>query len=124
MFGRDNSAAMDIAGVDSEAAGKSGAEFRQHGSEQDMELVLLASAGAIQRLIAERNTLRARVEAQERELTRLQRHVALIHDSYRRLTNEFVTQFQLIDNAVSNFVRDPGKPAVALAEEQEPTSDA
>jgi hypothetical protein len=48
----------------------------------------------------------------------------LIHDSYRRLTNEFVTQFQLIDNAVSNFVRDPGKPAVALAEEHEPTSDA
>jgi hypothetical protein len=115
---------MDIAGVDSEAAGKSGAKYRQHGSEHDIELVLLASAGAIQRLIAERNTLRARVEAQERELTRLQRHVALIHDSYRRLTNEFVTQFQLIDNAVSNFVRDPGKPAVALAEEQEPTSDA
>jgi len=115
---------MDIAGVDSEAAGKSGAEFRQHGSEQDIELVLLASAGAIQRLVAERNTLRVRVEAQERELTRLQRHVALIHDSYRRLTNEFVTQFQLIDNAVSNFVRDPGKPAVALAADQEPTSDA
>ena len=68
MFGRDNSAAMDIAGVDSEAAGKSGAEFRQHGSEQDIELVLLASAVAIQRLIAERNTLRVRVEAQEREL--------------------------------------------------------
>jgi hypothetical protein len=115
---------MDIAGVDSEAAGKSGAEFRQHGSEQDIELVLLASAGAIQRLIAERNALRLRVEAQERELTRLQRHVALIHDSYRRLTNEFVTQFQLIDNAVSNFVCDPGKPAVALAEDQEPASDA
>jgi predicted RNase H-like nuclease (RuvC/YqgF family) len=124
MFGRDDSAAMDIAGVNSEAAAKSGAEFRQHGSEQDIELVLLASAGAIQRLIAERNALRARVEAQERELTRLQRHVALIHDSYRRLTNEFVTQFQLIDNAVSNFVRDPGKPVVALAEEDEPTSDA
>ena len=124
MFGRDNSAAMDIAGVDSEAAGKSGAEFRQHGSEQDIELVLLASAGAIQRLIAERNTLRSRVEAQERELTRLQRHVTLIHDSYRRLTSEFVTQFQLIESAVSNFVRDPGKPTVTLAEEQDPASDS
>lgn len=124
MFGRDNSAAMDIAGVDGEAAGKSGAEFRQHGSEQDIELVLLASAGAIQRLIAERNTLRNRVEAQERELTRLQRHVTLIHDSYRRLTSEFVTQFQLIESAVSNFVRDPGKPTVTLAEEQDPASDS
>jgi hypothetical protein len=30
----------------------------------------------------------------------------------------------LIDNAVSNFVRDPGKPIVALAEEEEPASDA
>ena len=124
MFGRDNSAAMDIAGIDGEAAGKSGAEFRQHGSEQDIELVLLASAGAIQRLIAERNTLRSRVEAQERELTRLQRHVTLIHDSYRRLTSEFVTQFQLIESAVSNFVRDPGKPNVTLAEEQDPASDS
>ena len=86
--------------------------------------MLLASAGAIQRLIAERNTLRSRVEAQERELTRLQRHVTLIHDSYRRLTSEFVTQFQLIESAVSNFVRDPGKPTVTLAEEQDPASDS
>lgn len=124
MFGRDDNTAMDIAGVDSEAAGKSSAEYRQHGSDQDIELVLLASAGAIQRLIAERNALRNRVEAQEGELTRLQRHVALIHDSYRRLTSEFVTQFQLIDNAVSNFVRDPGKPTVTLAEDREPASDA
>lgn len=124
MFGRDNSAAsMDI-GVMGEAQDKSGAAMRQHGTDQDIELVLLASAGAIQRLIAERNTLRSRVEAQERDLTRLQRHVTLIHDSYRRLTAEFVTQFQLIDSAVSNFVGDPGKPPIALAEDQEPASDA
>lgn len=125
MFGRDSSAAaMEISGVMGEAQDQSGAETRQHGTDQDIELVLLASAGAIQRLIAERNTLRSRVEAQERDLTRLQRHVALIHDSYRRLTTEFVTQFQLIDSAVSNFVGDPGKPAVALAEQQESDSDA
>lgn len=114
---------MDI-GVMGEAQDKSGAAMRQHGTDQDIELVLLASAGAIQRLIAERNTLRSRVEAQERDLTRLQRHVTLIHDSYRRLTAEFVTQFQLIDSAVSNFVGDPGKPPVALAEDQKPASDA
>jgi hypothetical protein len=114
---------MEI-GVMGEAQDKPGAETRQHGTDQDIELVLLASAGAIQRLIAERNTLRNRVEAQERELTRLQRHVTLIHDSYRRLTSEFVTQFQLIESAVSNFVRDPGKPTVTLAEEQDPASDS
>ena len=124
MFGRDGSAAaMEIAGVMGEAAGKSGAEIRQHAPEHDIELVLLASAGAIQRLIAERNALRTRVEAQEHELNRLQRHVTLIHDSYRRLTTEFVTQFQLIESAVSNFVREPGKPTVSLAEEQEPASN-
>ena len=111
-------------GVMGEAAGKSGAETGQHGSKQELELVLLASAGAIQRLIAERNALRSRVDAQERELTLLRRHVALIHDSYRRLTTEFMTQFQLIDSAVSNFVREPGKPTVTLAEDQESASDA
>ncbi len=115
---------MEIAGVAGEAAGKSGAETRHQGAENDIELVLLASAGAIQRLIAERNALRARAEEQERELTYLRRHVALIHDSYRRLTTEFVTQFQLIDSAVSNFVREPGKPAVTLAEDQAPAPDA
>ena len=123
MFGRDTSAAaMEIAGVMGEAVGKSGAQMSQ-GPEQDIELVLLASAGAIQRLIAERNTLRGRAEAQERELERLRRHVTLIHDSYRRLTTEFVTQFQLIDGAVSNFVHEPDKPTVALAEDQEPAPD-
>ena len=115
---------MEIAGVMGEAAGKSSAQFGHEGSEQDIELVLLASAGAIQRLIAERNALRTRAENQERELTHLRRHVALIHDSYRRLTTEFVTQFQLIDSAVSNFVREPGKPAVTLAEDLEPAPDA
>jgi hypothetical protein len=48
--------------------------------------------------------LRIRVEAQERELARLQEHVALFHDSYRRLTSEFIAQSQLIDSAVSRFV--------------------
>lgn len=41
----------------------------------------------------------------------------MLHDSYRKLTTEFVTQFQLIDSAVSNFVREPGKPAVTLVED-------
>ncbi len=113
---------MEIAGVMDEAAGKAGAQTGQQGPEQDIELVLLASAGAIQRLIAERNELRSRAETQESELTRLRRHVGLVHDSYRRLTTEFVTQFQLIDNAVSNFVSEPDKPTVKLAQEQEPAS--
>ncbi len=125
MLGNESGAApLKIAGAMDEAAGQPGTEFGRQGSDQDIELVLLASAGAIQRLIAERNALRNRAEAQEQELTRLRRHVALIHDSYRRLTTEFVTQFQLIDNAVANFIHEPGKPSVSLAEEQDHAPDA
>ena len=72
--------------------------------EREMERLLLSSAEAIQRLIAERDQLRAQIGLQERELGHLNRHVALFHDSYRRLTNEFVTQFQLIDDALSGAV--------------------
>ena len=112
-------AAMDIIGVMNEAAEKPSAQIGQLDSDQDIELLLLASAGAIQRLIAERNSLRSRADAQERELTRLRRHVTLFHDSYRRLTTEFVTQFQLIDSAVSNFVLEPTEPAGPPLVEQE-----
>jgi hypothetical protein len=107
-----------------EAAEKSGAETGHQRSKQDIELLLLATAGAIQRLIAERNALRSRAEAQERELALLQRNVALIHDSYRRLTTEFMTQFQLIDSAVGNFVREPDEQTATLAEGQESAPDA
>jgi hypothetical protein len=71
----------------------------------------LAAATAIQRLIAERNALRSHAAAQERELTRLRRHIALIRDSYRRLTSEFVTQLQNIDGAVSSVIQEPAEPA-------------
>jgi hypothetical protein len=91
----------------SDAAEKPSTRFGQLDSNQDIELWLLAGAGAIQQLIAERNALRSRANALERELTRLRQHVTLIHDSYRRLTTEYVTQFQLIDSAVSNFIREP-----------------
>ena len=102
----------------SDAAEKPGAQFGRLDSDQDIETLLLAGAGAIQRLIAERTALRSRADAQERELTRLRDQVSLIHDSYRRLTTEYVTQFQLIDSAVSNFVRDPAEPEGAGRGEQ------
>jgi hypothetical protein len=85
--------------------------------DTDVEILLLAVAGAIQRLVAERNTLRSRAAAQELELT-FRRQSTLIHESYRRLTSEFVTQFQLIDNAVSDFAREPTEPARAGPVEQ------
>ena len=75
-------------------------------SDED-EHVALAAATAIQRLIADRKALRNHAAAQERELTRLHRHIALIRDSYRRLTCEFVTQLQHVDNAVSSVIQEP-----------------
>jgi hypothetical protein len=83
-----------------------GAEMQtgRQGAEREVERLLLDAAGALQRLVAERDALKARVETQERELNRLQEHIALFHDSYRRLTSEFIAQSQLIDGAVSRFV--------------------
>lgn|SRR5512143_2746985 len=73
--------------------------------EED-ERLALAAANAIQRLIAERNALRHKAEAQNRELLRVYRQIALIRDSYRRLTLEFVTQLQHIDTVVAGVFPD------------------
>ena len=82
------------------------AQIDQLDFDQD-ERLALAAAAAINRLIVERNALRTRVASQEQELRRLRRHFTLIRDSYRRLTSEFVTQLQHIDNAVGNVVQEP-----------------
>jgi hypothetical protein len=100
-------------------AAESDPQFRRAESNQDVELLLLAGAQAIQRLIAERDTFRSRADAQQRELTRLRRHLNLIHESYRRLTTEYVTQFQLIDNAVGDFVREGPEIKVASGDAQQ-----
>jgi hypothetical protein len=106
---------MDIMGALRNAAEQPRAAVAEPNLDQpnpdnDVEIILLAAAGAIQRLIAERNSLRIRTEAQERELMHFRRQGTLIHDTYRRLTSEFISQFQLIDNAVDNFVHGPTKP--------------
>ena len=88
--------------------------------EPDVEL-LLASANAIQRLIAERMALRERVTILENELRSLRQQTTLFHDGYRKLTDEFVTQFKLIDNAVSNMIRGP---VGADTEPAQPTPDS
>ncbi len=87
---------------------------------QEMERLLLSSAAAIQRLIAERDALRAQVGVQERELGQLQRHVTLFHDSYRRLTSEVLAQFQLVDDALSGIAG--GKVQENEASRAEPES--
>jgi len=87
-------------------------------SKEDIERLLLTSANAIQRLVSERNALRSRVEILERELTGLRQQTTLVHDSYRTLTTEFVTQFQLIDKAVKSLFREPSDSAEASPAEE------
>ena len=91
-------------------------------SIQDVERLLLEAANAIQRLMAERDALRHRVDALESELARLRERTTLIHDSYRRLATEFNTQLQLLDSEVNNLFREPtqspgGRPAEQQAAE-------
>jgi hypothetical protein len=90
--------------------------------ESDVEL-LLASSNAIQRLFAERQMLRERVMTLEHELQSLRSQARLVGDSYRKLTDEFVTQFKLIDNAVSNLFQDPESAHASPATKQPLGSD-
>ena len=60
----------------SEAAQRPNAQIGQLAGDED-ERLALAAAMAIQRLLADRNAVRSYAAAQERELTRLRRHIAL-----------------------------------------------
>src|SRR5688572_14002441 len=88
-------------------------------SVKDVERMLLEAANAIQRLVAERDALRNRVDALERELARLHEQAILIRDSYRRLATEFNTQMQLVDSGVNDLLLEPTKsPGGAPAEQK------
>jgi predicted RNase H-like nuclease (RuvC/YqgF family) len=94
-------------------------QIEQLDSVQDVERLLLEIANAIQRFITERNTLRIRVDNLERELTRMRQQTKLIHDGYRRLSTEFVTQLQSLDSEVANLFREPPESAHTRAAEQQ-----
>jgi hypothetical protein len=95
------------------------AQIEQLDSVQDVERLLLQIANAIQRFITERNALRIRVDSLERELTRMRQQTTLIHDGYQRLSTEFVTQLQFLDNEVANMFREaPGSADTRTGEQQ------
>src|SRR6187431_1674180 len=83
------------------------AQLQQLDTAQDVEFLLIQIANAIQRFISERNALRTRVEYLERELTRMRQQTTLIHEGYKRLSTEFVTQLQFLDSEVGNLFREP-----------------
>jgi hypothetical protein len=82
-------------------------QIEQLDTGQDVERLLIQIATAIQRFINERNALRVRVENLERELTRMRQQTTLIHEGYKRLSTEFVTQLQFLDSEVGNLFREP-----------------
>ena len=84
----------------SNVAEKLGDQTNRQVTDSDIESWALRAVGAIERFIAERNTLRERVRAQDRELSLLREHVSLMRNSYRRLASEFVTQLEIVDNLV------------------------
>jgi hypothetical protein len=96
------------------------AQIDQPDSVQDVERLLLESASAIQRFIAERNSLRNQVDSLERESARLRHQTKLIYDSCRRLSSEFVTQLQLLDSDVTGLFREPSRSGDAGSVEQGP----
>ena len=88
------------------------AQIGQLDSDRDIERLALAASEAIQRLIAERHALRSHAGAQERELMRLRatneelrRQITLICDSYMRLTTDFFTQVQHVDESIRKIVQ-------------------
>ena len=93
-------------------------------SIQDVERMLLEAANAIQRLIAERDALRHRVDALESELARLREQTTLIRDSYRRLATEFNTQLQLLDSGFNGLFQEPTQSPSEHAAEQKTAAAA
>ena len=87
-------------------------------TEATVESVALAGAEAIQHLILERNDLRNRTRAQEKELSALRttnkdlrRRIGFVHNQYLTLTSKFVAHLNDIDKVIKQSVQD-GDPAI------------
>ena len=59
-------------------------------SDEEMEQLALAAAGAIKSLIAERKLLR-------QEVAHLHQHVSLIREGYQKLANDLIEQMRFIE---------------------------
>lgn len=87
-------------------------------TEATVESMALAGAEAIQHLILERNDLRNRTRAQEKELAALRntnedlrRRIGFVHNQYLSLTSKFVAHLNDIDKVIKHSVPD-ADPAI------------
>ena len=92
--------------------------------DETMESVALAGAAAIQRLIADRDSLRNCANAQERDLVALsainedlRRRIALIRHHYVELGTRILTQLEQFDQATRDAMQDNQHAAPAPSED-------
>ncbi len=82
-------------------------------SDQDIETAAVAGAAAVQRLIADRTQLRARLSLQEQELAAsraaqddIRRRLTLLHQRYIELARKVVGQLEQFDVALRDLLQD------------------
>jgi hypothetical protein len=101
-------------------------------SDQAIENAALAGAAAIQRLVAERNNLRNRLAAQQRELAamrafneELRRRLYVIHQRYVEVAKRVVGQLEQFDGSIREVLQEGYNGAAQRQEpRQEPQSQA
>jgi hypothetical protein len=98
-------------------------------SDQAIENAALAGAAAVQRLVAERNNLRTRLAAQQRELAsmrafneELRRRLYVIHQRYVDVAKKVVGQLEQFDGTIREVVQEGYNGAAP--QRQEPQSQA
>ena len=98
-------------GLENTARASLKAQPGQSLSDHALEEAALAGTAAMQRIIAERDSLRSRATARERELSTLRdtnagfcRDIALIRDDYVKLATEFLTQLEHIDCTIRQAI--------------------
>jgi len=97
-------------------------------SDQAIENAALAGAAAIQRLVAERNNLRNRLAAQQRELAAmrafnegLRRRFMVLHQRYVEVAKRVVGELEQFDGTIREVIQEGYSGA---APKQEPQSQA
>ncbi len=93
------------------------AHLAESGSEDTIESVALAGAAAIQHLIADREALRDRVNAQQRELVALSAsneelrcRLGLIRQQYLELGSRILAQLEQFDRVTREAIQDSQVP--------------
>jgi hypothetical protein len=93
--------------------GQSHAQPADLSSDQAIENAALAGAAAVQRLVAERNGLRARLTTQQRELTDLRsmnsdlrRRLVTIHQHYVEMAKRVVGDLEQVDGTIREVAQE------------------